>query len=391
MSKEEILNIFYNNIVPEAFCGRIDCYFMYNTLFYTKIPQRNIELVKALDDYEDLIIPTLYVKDCDLFEELLVRYVEEALNFYDDSNFCEEILNDKVMKLGSGISKEKVIMTLLWSNATVEDFLDPCLFLKKRIDFFRLGNLDVYEESRIVGYSEILGADILCAVKKARIESETPYYLQTFLLNPEDGDKIYEFPNIYFGVSDGIASVYAIQNEKGRLINEDYKKKIERNLYKVNDGLDVKEDTYDNYGVGNLKDVTPSFLVGINIFVGLLKNCDIKNLEVASMLIARWNGKMIAMKIKNDYLVKKLKNEKDITKLVDEYYQKVLAIQSNLTEKFLRLFRRIGYHHSSVGILSYPMESSSYLTMCLYDQIDVCNNRLLDETFKISKNNGLKK
>ena len=41
--------------------------------------------------------------------------------------------------------------------------------------------------------------------------------------------------------------VYAIQNNRYRLINEFYTKKINRLLYKVNEGFDTKEDTYENF------------------------------------------------------------------------------------------------------------------------------------------------
>ena len=33
MTDKEIINIFYNQIVPEAKQGRVDCYFMMNILF----------------------------------------------------------------------------------------------------------------------------------------------------------------------------------------------------------------------------------------------------------------------------------------------------------------------------------------------------------------------
>lgn len=391
MSREEILDIFYNYIVPEAFNGRVNCYFMYNILFYTRIPQRNLFLVGNGEDYGDLMIPTLEVNDCSEFEQLLVDYVKKALEFYDNANFCEEILNSEVKKLGNGISKEKVVMTLLWSNATIEDFNNPYAFLRKRIAYFNLANLQDYRFSKITGYSEVLGADIECSIKKAKIENETPYYFQSFLLSPSDGERIYEFPRIYFGISDGNVSVYAIQNGKNRLVNDKYVKKLERKMYKVNDGLDVKEDNYDNYGVGNLKDITPSFLVGINIFVGILKNLGIKRLDAVSILASRWNSKIIAMDFKRNILTKKNDNIIEVEQLIDDYYNKVIAIQSNLTEKFIRVFRRICYHHSSVGILSYPMEISSNLSMCLYDQDDICNNKLLDETFRVNRNNSLKR
>lgn len=375
MERKEILDIFYNHIIPEAGKGKVDCYFMYNVIFNTRIPQKNLEVMTE-NDNPNLIVPTLYIGDCKKFEQLLIEYVNKALAFYDDSNFCEEVLNSKdllgddFLNQGKGVSKEKTIMTLLWSNATVEDFYDPCSFLRKRIDYFDLGVLEEYKNSKVVGYSEIIDADIECVIEKSKIESETPYYLQIFLVNPVDGERIYEFPRIYFGIRNDIVDIYAIQNSRIRLVNEKYGKKLERKMYKVNDGLDVKEDTYENYGFANLKDVTPSFLLTANIMTGLLKAHGINNLNVISILVSRWNAKNLLQKAKDEY---------------------VNTIQANLTDKLLRTFRRVGYHHSSVGIVSYPMEVNSNLIMRLYDQDDVCNNKLLEETFSIDKTKILKK
>lgn len=391
MSRERILDIFYNHIIREANNGRIDCYFMYNIYFHTIIPEKGIELISDNVVNSDLMIPTLYISDYNKFNDLLVEYVEKALEFYDDSNFPEEIINGNGIESDKGISKEKVIMTLLWSNATINDYQDPCNFLKKRINYFELGNLEGYRNTHIIGYSEILDSDIECVINEARIESETPYYLSSFFLNPNTGERVYEFPRVYFGISDGNVDVYAIQNGKNRILNDNYAKKIERKLYKVNDGLDVNNDNYDNYGSGNLKDITPSFLVSANIFSGLLKVHNYNKLNVISILISRWNAKMIAMDMKLKLLVKKGNSNEEITRLIEEYYDKNIKIQANLTEKFLRVFRRLGYHHSSIGIISYPMELDSNLCMELYNCEDVCNNRLLEETFRVDKNKLLKR
>ena len=387
MNKREILDIFYNYIIKEAFNGKVDCYFIYNTYFFTKIPERGIELVSDNFLNDDLIVPTLVIDNCCLFEELLVEYVEKALLFYDSSNFCEEVLGND---LGNGICREKVIMTLLWSNATVGDFQDPCSFLRKRIAFFDMQDFDLYKAPRIVGYSEVLDADIMCCVKKAKFESETPYYLESFLLNSVDGERIYEFPRVYFGVCNKNAYVYAIQNSKNKFINDKFIKKIERKMYKVNDGLDVNGDTYDNYGVGNLKDITPSFLIAANIFSGLLRNFDINKLNVISILVSRWNAKILTIDSRRNLLLKKGVDNEEINLMVEDFYNKSIMLQTNLTDKFLRVFRRLEYHHSGIDILNYPMDLDSNLCMSLSDD-DICNNKLLNETFNINDNNVLKR
>lgn len=174
MEKKAILDIFYNNIIREATTGKVDCYLKYNLIFNTEI--EGIKLKDKISSSNDnLLIPTLFIRNKEEFDSLLLEYVDKALKFYNDSNFEEEVLTGEVENKEIGISKEKVIMSLLWSNATIEDFNDPCTYLRKRIGFFALGELEKYKDSQIVGYSEILDTDIECLIEKNRLTDETPY------------------------------------------------------------------------------------------------------------------------------------------------------------------------------------------------------------------------
>lgn len=385
MKREEILSIFYNYIVKEALTGKVDCYMKYNLIFNTKI---NHDFYSVHYNNEEILVPTLIINNKQEFNDLLVEYVEKALLFYDDSNFMEEIITGDFEDKTIGISKEKVIMTLLWSNATIEDFNNPCSYLRKRIAFFELGELELYKESKIIGYSDLLGTDIECCVQKNQIENETPYSMQLFLRDIELDERIYEFPRIYLGQADNVAYIYAIQNPKQKLIIDDKRrKKLERKMYQVNAGLNVNEESSNYYDVANLKDITPSFLIAANVMVGLLKQLNINKLEIVSILVSRWNAKVITLDYQRKRLSKLYNDDNEIEQHLHDYYDKFLKIQMNLTDKFLRTFRRVAYHHSSVGIISFPMDFDSNMKMVLYNQIDVCNNDLLDETFQITKNN----
>lgn len=156
-------------------------------------------------------------------------------------------------------------------------------------------------------------------------------------------------------------------------------KKIDRVMYKVNDGLDVENDTYFNYGVGNLKDVTPNAIVAANILVALFKDNGIFKVIIPSILISRWNAKMILLEKQRN--IGKRKNDD-----IESDYNKYLYLQSNLTEKFLRVFRRIGYHHSSIMVSSYPTDFGSNLELSIFDTNDICNNKLLSETYFLEEN-----
>lgn len=187
--------------------------------------------------------------------------------------------------------------------------------------------------------------------------------------------------------------IYAIQSEHDRenRVKDAYEKKLNRKLYQVNSGLDVLEDTFENYGSGNLKDITPSFLVAANMMLGLFRSNGISRVKVSSILVSRWNSKCIALDYRRKMLQGKKTEYLQLNDMLEEYYQNSIRIQSNLTEKFLRVFRRLGYHHSSVQISGYPYEVDSNLDLKLSDDEDVCNNELLGETYLLSSDSYIKK
>lgn len=91
-----ILDIFYNHIIKEAVKGRINCFLYFNMPFSTFIVETN-ELYKCeFKNSKELLIPTLMIKNQELFNKLLIEYTNLALEFYEDYNFPEEILNDNM-------------------------------------------------------------------------------------------------------------------------------------------------------------------------------------------------------------------------------------------------------------------------------------------------------
>ena len=107
----KITSIFYGQVIPEAATGHVECFFRYNMPFNTNVEGR---MIKAKVK-EQLFVPTLMIRNQIEFDNLLTEYVNKAMEFYNDSEL-----------------DEKAIMTLLWSNATSEDFQDPVIYLKKR-------------------------------------------------------------------------------------------------------------------------------------------------------------------------------------------------------------------------------------------------------------------
>lgn len=353
------MDIFYNQIVKEAQDGRIDSYFIYNIIFNTGVEN---EYYQASNIYEGLLIPTLNIKNKKEFEQLLYEYVNLCLDFYDDTNFPEEILNDNLYT-DHKICKEKTIMTLLFSNATIDDFNNPTLFLKRRIDFIK----NTSENISDLGFCEILDCNLKIEIKKDTINNEMPY--QFSIVATKDNEE-FVFPSIKFGISDNRLYVYAIQNKKYE--KNSLAKRINRILYKIGEGFDGNSDNYDIYEQGNLKDVTPSFVVASNIFLSYFYKLGINDVIISTILIERWNAKKIA-----NYL--KYKNNKLDLEGFKEPDDKQNEIQQNLTDKFIRTFLRLTHHYNGIEVESYPLEYDSNMHLSIND-LSECNNYLLKAT-----------
>ena len=366
----DIIDIFYNNIIKEASMGRVNCLFIYNIVFNTYLVEDN-KYIESTINVDNLFIPTLVIKNKEKFNNLLLEYVIKAKSFYNLEKYEKELKEQNEEELiKDRICIEKILMTLLWSNATVEDFEDPINFLKKRINFLDDEKLLKFQNKTNIGYSEILNSYIIIQTKKDKITNETPYFLEIKLVNSLNPNDYCYLPDVRLGIENDKAYVYAIQNRKSSTNDKtQYEKFINRKLYKIG------QNFYENEEL-NLKDITPSFVLSANIAIALIDSLNIKDIIIPSILIPRWNGGIISDKIRN----------KDLDNI------ERINLQKNLTEKFLRTFGRLSYHCKDIKITSFPYDIDSSMHLKLGD-IKTFNNELLKETFELTKkcNNNLKK
>ena len=125
-----------------------------------------------------------------------------------------------------------------------------------------------------------------------------------------NGKNIYNLPWIRYGISknkngDKIAYIYALQKMEPSL-DENYNEEMKKVINKVNSG------------VKKYRNVTPSAISSLAIFMGMLEGKGIKAIKVPDFLIGRYG------KFSNA----KTEEETD-------------RIQTNLTDKFLRNFLRV--------------------------------------------------
>lgn len=198
---KNIQDIFYNSIVPEASKGSIDCFMYYHICFNTKVEGEIIGAHNPL--YDD--VPLLEINNKEEFDELLYEYIKVALDFYSDDFFFDEVLSGEYRTEENKLCKEKVLMTLLWGNATIEDFEDPCRFLRRQKAYLEK---DFLKEKECIGYSRVLDSNIFTSVTKTnQLSLESPYAFHSEIANDIE---IFDLPIVRFGVVNDIVYIYSI-------------------------------------------------------------------------------------------------------------------------------------------------------------------------------------
>ena len=348
MDKKDIIeNIFFNEIIKEASTGEVkvllnDIYkeeYIFNVGFNTflgKTFARN-------DSFDSK--PVLIINDKDRLVNLLCDYVK----------LCDSSPN--IFKNYELNVRVKCYLTNLWANALYDDFANPCLFVKKQIDFYQN---KLYTENSFI-YNTIDDSKIKIEDLKQDIRMETPFFFRTSFIKDDD---IYNLPKISYGISNNVCYIYAIQNEK-ESITTSFQKRINGDYYPE-----------------NISDVSPSVLIALSIFFDILKDKGIDKVKVISLLPVRYNSRELALKKRYEDKLKDSKlNDKDLKKLLLEYKVENLRIQKNLSDKMIRNFRRLEAHFNNCLITSFPMEFDEYLHLNI-KPYQYGSNQFLDNIIK---------
>lgn len=374
------ISVFYDEIINEASTGRVDCFFMMNLLFSTFIREENKTISAKKEDDGRYLIPTLVIKNKENFNKLLTEYLNLAKDKYDLTKYYEALEFSDIENYEQVINK--IILTTLWANATYDDFTESEEFLKRQISFLKDNTFSEYETPTIIGYSEVLGGYIEIENINETIMNETPYSLKISLIEPNTNER-YTFPLVRYGIENGKCYIYAVQKDKKYDVDNKFKKKVNRRLFQIGENFDTKNDTYENYKEGNLKDVSASFVIASNIVLGLLASKEINDIVVPSILIERWNAKETG-------IIEKSKRQENSVDYIATNKDEHNNIQSNLTEKLLRTFLRIVSHNKTFEVTSYPFDIDSSLHIRTSSELE-CNNTLLNETFLIAEKVNNKK
>ncbi len=344
--------------------------------FDTKIEQNG----KVLIDTGANAPGKLLIRNEEKFFSLLQEYLELEIS---KNRKAYTFINKSVEE------KMKFLMMNLISNATSEDFINPEEFLRRNIDFQKditFQSINTPLEVKLGQTFKNSHLEIQNELTDSRME--TPYKITEKLKGVINNQEVeYYLPSIYYGIrqenNELVCYIYSIilDNKKKNETEENkkYTSIINRLLYKLNNGIkekesfeyfDFKNNLSDYYPEGNITDVTPSFILSLNIFITLLQNKNVTKIKAVPYLPIRYISREVAAENNKDEDKKK------------ELLERNDAIQTNLTNKFIRTFRRLAVQNDSLEIETYPYELDEFLTIKLNGRKKGLDNMLLEETGK---------
>lgn len=361
----------------EARSGMIDCG-LKHWLYYTSsiVKDREYTFNDVRKEYEGVLVPCLRIANKDALVDKISEYLDIAESFYDELDY------DRVSDI------HKYTIATLFSNMTIDDFNNSDMFIKRRIAFLQDNALRHFNVPRDIGYSNIFDANIEVELRKEPIFMETPYGMYISMIKyTEEGRKLsYPLPVVRFGIDKTDAYFYAIQKDQSEEMPNDkdflnFGKKIRRKMYGIGTGLTDEERGIKT--IDNIHEVSPWAVIALTIVLGLLKKFGVGKAYAYPLLLNRYNANVI-------YSHEELERLKDVD---DEIYREIKehllylknninVIQENITDKFIRTFRRIGYHFPGINIDDVSLVENFVLKMHVNDG-DRCNNPLLDEMFKL--------
>lgn len=334
--------------------------------FNTKISSNQVNYFK------DSNLSCLTIENEELFLAKLTEYVFLEL---EKNRPSIPFINDNKE------TRIKFIMTYLFVNASTEDFLKPIEFIERRIAFLKDETFEDFRTPKVISTSSLLlNSEIEIENVPQSLMMETPFKLDLIV---KSRDNEYPLASVFYGIQsndreEATCYIYAISKNKNykakSLEEEKYQKKVNRLLYKLNDGLkdyenpeyfEYKESSINMYPE-NITDVTLSFVLTLSIFINLLQSKGINKIIGVPYLPLRYLSREIA------------KDNLDNEEKRQLLQQRNQIIQENLTNKFIRTFRRVSFHMPNFKITSYPYELDENL-ICYIKESQEINNPLLEE------------
>ncbi|HHW69023.1 MAG TPA: hypothetical protein GX747_01605 [Tenericutes bacterium] len=336
--------------------------------------ERNQKKQKSLnDDYEmeDFQLysyfPTMVVKDEKIFNQKLNEHIAIVLKHFEDTD-------PKDIKIESKI---KYYLIHLMGNATSYDFQNPIEYIDKVNNFFTDKSFEHLKETTEC-YIKTLGQNIKYSIIDNTGYKETPHSFISYITNNIDGVNVsYKLPRVLYGINEEngekVAYIYTVQMKNEFIdtvyeVNKKYNKKINKLLYKINEGIDPNDDIIA---------VTHNAIYALTTFLAVAYNEGIRKFKVPPYLIVRNNRKMIDHELKSQYLLR-MSDDVDTYDEIADDVKNLLRIQTNMIVKFIMNFMRLNHHFDNMNIKSFPTENDESCLIFNLEGLE-CNNSILSD------------
>lgn len=269
----------------------------------------------VVDDDISSNIPNLYIKNHDNFYKLLNTYVNNALKFYE---------------LEENYYNIKLVLSYLFVNITMSEMTDLENYVSKYINF--INDINLKDKS---GEKTTTLGNLKYSIEKQSIQQETPYSFKSYF---EKDESKYALPRISFGICNGVCYIYAIQNKDSKInIDFEYNKEVKEKLRTINSGI------------SKYRNVTPSFVVALSLFISFLKDNNINKIKIVTPLPIRQMNRELSLeyKIKFYSMYGKLSSD-ELEKFKKEITDKKLNDDYNSTIKFFNCFNRLRLHFDNL-------------------------------------------
>lgn len=336
------------------FVKQNDCFHKESKKIIDNIKQKEYKdniPVMIINNYKEFfdLLRQIYEKDIELFFR---RTNSSGFYVYEKDNLFKEI----------------------WLRMTPEDFNNPEDFLRKQALMIKDETFNKFDNETYLGKLSFLDNNIICAKNGiARTWDENFREFQFIIYDKEwyHNNELfnrphYTLPVIRYGIyeKDGkkICSIGSIQNKNYEKDEEKgLKRRINREKYKINKEIND----------GELLTVEPNSILALSLFINLLHQEGITDIEIPGMYVLDYEYHEKRNKIILNEFKKEWGDEKRREKFPEWYQQNLTYLDKNYgkqdliseikTERFIRIFQRILYHFPKGKINSYPGEVDNLL------------------------------
>lgn len=269
----------------------------------------NNEAIIIPREEEKYYKPIIRIPDLEYFRILLIEYVNSINEFNERNN--------ATLERHQGLS---YVMNIMLFNLTSSDAEDLNEYLETRICFLKDDKFEEYKEPKKV--FEYENATFYAQREVEDFGLETPYIMS---FSMKDETKTYQMPIIRYGFdNDGTCYIYAVQIGRKRSCDT-----TDPNYKKIVNGV--------NQGVKENRDISPSFVLIMSMFLKMLKENNIKKIVIPDYLFSRYK----------------------------KYYRATTATKSDeILSRMLRsitgIVNRIDNQIEGINIKSYPQDVDSY-------------------------------